>query len=275
MTFKGLLRHFGERLRSPAFAIISILYISFCIFSAVWWSVNFRLSYLIMSLAFILFIPIIPVAEYFMGIRLGAPFCAVVLSIAVGSILGTPFDMYTALPHFDTLLHGLSGFVFALLGFAVAERFFGRAERGKKLVGAVIFGLCFSLAVAVFWEIHEYLCTVFLDMEMMDDSYVFDIKSFVLGGSRAEPVVIDGITKTVIYYGDGETFVMNGYLDLGLIDTLADMIICTIGALVFGIFGVITGIKCPTVLHALVPRAQCDAGVSSEDALRAESASDS
>ncbi|MBR7116478.1 MAG: hypothetical protein IKC87_02080 [Clostridia bacterium] len=216
------------------------------------------MSYLIMSLAFILFIPIIPMAEYLMGIRLGAPFCVMVLSIAVGSILGTPFDMYTAFPHLDTILHGLSGFVFALFGFGVAERFFGRAEQGKKLVGTVLFGLCFSLAVAVFWEIHEYLCTVLLDMEMMDDSYVFDIKSFVLGGSRAEPVVIDGITKTVIYYGDGETFVMNGYLDLGLIDTLADMIICTVGAVAFSIFGVITGIKCPKVLRSLVPCAPCD-----------------
>lgn len=265
MSLSGLMKHLRERLRDRAFVIISAVFIAFCLFSTVWWSINFRASYLAMSALFILLVPLIAVVEYFVGMRCGAVFVACVLGIAAGSILGTPFDFYTALPHLDTFLHGLSGFVFACLGFTLVTRFFGEPRGARRFAGTVIFAVCFSLAIAVVWEIHEYMCTVFLDMEMMDDTYVFDIKSFVLGGSRAEPVIIDGITKTVIYYGNGESFVMDGYLDLGLIDTLADMIICTVGAVIFAIISVIGHNKAPWLCRAIVPSVVSDIGGESEE----------
>ena len=52
-----------------------------------------------------------------------------------------------------------------------------------------------------------------------------------------EPVVIDNINKTKIYSNDKITTIENGYLDLGLIDTMKDLIVNFIGALIFSILG--------------------------------------
>ncbi len=258
LTFKGLLSHMRSKLSDRAFVVISAFYLAFCLFSSVWWTVNFKASYLAMSVLFILFVPAVPIAEYLIGMRCGAAFVTLVYVIAGGSILGSPFAFYSIFPHFDTLLHGLSGVLFAALGFALAERFFGRAEGARKFAGAVVFALCFSLGIAVVWEIHEYMCTIVLGMETMDDTLIDGFKSFVLGGGRPNPVILDGIYETVIYYGEGESYVIEGgYLDIGIIDTVMDMIICTIGAVAFAVVAVISHNKLPVINKSLIPEAVC------------------
>lgn len=243
----------GKRLKEPAFLVISIIFVAFCLFSSVWWIVNFRASYLAMSALFILFIPAICIAEYLIGMRMGVGLILLVLSVAAGGILGSPFNFYTLFPHFDTLLHGISGVIFAALGYMLAERLFGRINTRTRFVGAIVMALSFSLAIAVVWEIHEYNCTLLLGMETMDDTLVDYIKSFVLSGTRSEPTILEGITHTVIYYGEGKSFVIEGgYLDIGIIDTVSDMIICTVGAVVFSILAIIAR-RLPVLNKLLIP----------------------
>ena len=50
-------------------------------------------------------------------------------------------------------------------------------------------------------------------------------------------IVINDINKTVIYSSSGETVIEGGYLDLGLNDTMKDLIVNFVGAAVFSIFG--------------------------------------
>lgn len=253
---KKVLDYVRERYRDRAFLVISIIYAAFCIFSTVWWSVNFKASYLLMSALFILFIPAIIIAEWLIGMRCHSGFVILVLIVASGSILGSPFGLYSLIPHFDTFLHGTSGVLFACLGFTLAERFFGKADSRRKFAGSLIFAVAFSLAVAVLWEIHEYMCTIVLGMETMDDTIIHDFKSFVLGGSRLTPVILDGITKTIVEYGNGEVYIIEGgYLDIGLIDTVSDMIICTVGAALFALVSALTARKHPAVNRLFIPEA--------------------
>lgn len=223
---------------------IFLVYIAFLAFSAIWWAVNFDLRNLLMSVLFMGFVPLMLLAERLFRLDFGALFCASVLFIATGSILGSCFNVYTLIPFFDTLLHGISGIAFAAFGFSLAMRLFGTGE-GERLFGCVAFAFCFSLAVAVLWELFEYGCTMLFGFDMMEDSYVGSISSYLLSGTHNETVTLDGITKTVIYYADGKTFTVNGYLDLGLIDTVADMAICTLGAAVFSLIALIRKIRFP------------------------------
>ena len=258
ISFKGAMRYIRDRFSDRTFLILSLIYIAFCLFSTVWWIINFKASYLAMSALFLLFVPAVPIAEYLIGMRCGAAFTTMVYIIAAGSVLGSPFAFYSMLPHFDTFLHGLSGVLFAALGFTLAERFFGRASTARRFAGSLCFALCFSLAIAVVWEIHEYMCTIVLGMETMDDTIVDGFKSFLLGGGRANPVILDGIYETVIYYGEGESFVIEGgYLDIGIIDTISDMIICTVGSVVFAILAVIGYSKIPALNASMIPVAVC------------------
>ena len=52
------------------------------------------------------------------------------------------------------------------------------------------------------------------------------------------PIKVKDIEKTEIYSKDGTvTTVENGYLDIGLIDTMKDLFVNFIGAVVFSIIG--------------------------------------
>ena len=59
------------------------------------------------------------------------------------------------------------------------------------------------------------------------------------GHLHIEPIHIDNITHTIIFYGDGQQYTIpGGYLDIGLIDTEVDMAICFICSVIF--FGIMT-----------------------------------
>ncbi len=248
-------QYFLDRIRGKIFVAILAIYAAFLLFSGVYFFALLQVRNAIMSLAFLLFIPAVFIVEYFLQIRCGNIFTAAILALASGSILGTCYDVYTTFDLFDVILHGLAGVLFACLGFTLAEKFFGEANDTKHFFGCLLFAIAFSLAIAVVWEIFEYTCTVFLGFDMMEDSIVHDIHSYLLAGSHNEIVTLDGITKTIVYYGNGKMFIVDGYLDLGLIDTLGDMIICTVGAIVFGGVATWSYFKAPKVNAALIPKA--------------------
>ncbi|MBQ8178121.1 MAG: hypothetical protein IJ033_02905 [Clostridia bacterium] len=253
-----LKKYFALRLKDKAFAITLAIYMLLCLLSAIHWCINFVLRDLLMSLAFIAVAPLIIIAEHFIKFRSGLLFTIGVFIISFGSILGSSFNLYTVVPFFDTILHGLSGVLFGCLGFTLAERFFGKASDKKKFFGSLVFALSFSLAIAVLWEIFEFTCTILLGFDMMEDTVVTNVNSYLLAGSHAKSVELDNIAKTVIYYGNDHTYTINGYLDIGLIDTLADMIICTIGSIVFMITSIIGFFKCPKINQLLIPQVICD-----------------
>ena len=155
-------------------------------------------------------------------------------------------------------MHTISGFVFAALGFAVVEFFFGRAERGKKTVGALMLAMLFSLGIAVLWELWEFSGMMLLGMETADDTIVNGFTTFAFTG-RAEPIVVENVIKTVIYYGEGQSLTVDGYLDIGYFDTLKDLIVCTLGSLVFVLLYSVSA-KAPRLRLALVPSVETDDG---------------
>ena len=253
MKKTGIKNYIKDRISDKAVLIVFITYVVLCLASAVYWCVNFDARSLAMSLLYVLLVPIIFLAEYMLKIKLGALYAAALMALALGGILGTCYDLYTTIPFFDLLLHGASGIIFGGLGFVIAERLFGLPNSNRAFVGCLIFAICFSLAIAVVWEIFEYGCTTLLGLDMMEDTYVNSISSYVLAGTHAQTVELNGITKTIIHYGNGQTFTINGYLDLGLLDTLEDMIICTIGTAVFAVIVALSRSKFPKINKMLLP----------------------
>lgn len=262
MGFTGYVK---ERLEDKSFLVIAILYIAFCLFAGIRWIIGGVAGHVILSSVFIFFIPAMLVVEYTMRMRFGTVFTVAALSIAVGGILGSPFSMYSILPCFDDILHTISGFVFAALGFAVVEFFFGRVEKGRKTVGALMLAVLFSLGIAVLWELWEFSGMMLLGMETADDTIVNGFTTFAFTG-RSEPIVVENVIKTVIHYGDGQTLVVDGYLDIGYFDTLKDLIVCTLGALTFALLYSVSA-RLPMLRRALVPSVENGYVEDSEDLL--------
>ena len=78
---------------------------------------------------------------------------------------------------------------------------------------------------------------------MQKDRIVSSISSVALNPEEKNvPVKIDNIEKTMIYGEDAQgnaiaTTIQNGYLDIGIIDTMKDLLVNFIGAFVFSILG--------------------------------------
>ena len=81
----------------------------------------------------------------------------------------------------------------------------------------------------------EYVCDYFLKTDMQKDFVVYHISSVTLDETMSnKPVLIDEI-KTVSV--NGKDLQLGGYLDIGLHDTMKDLIVNFLGAVVFSVIG--------------------------------------
>lgn len=164
--------------------------------------------------------------ERLFGCKINTAIYVFAVLYATGPMMGHCWKFYYTIPCWDRLLHLCGGVVFVILGFYLFERL----SRGKaNHISAVVFALCFSMAVAVLWEFVEYGADTFLGMDMQDDTVVYGITSYLLGEERGVTGTIDNIQSVVI---DGVALPVEGYIDVGLHDTMRDMLLETAGALI-------------------------------------------
>ena len=154
------------------------------------------------------------------------------LFLCLGALLGSTFNFYFRIPFWDMILHALSGWLFAYIGYEICMRLFPEGDRQGRFP-YFFMGAIFSLAIALLWELFEAGATLLFPLDMQEDTIVHAIRSFYLSGTHDAPTEISAITETVIHYSGGKTLTLPGYLDLGLSDTLTDMAICLGGALLF------------------------------------------
>lgn len=115
--------------------------------------------------------------------------------------IGTFMDIYSVFRHWDTILHGFSAVLFGLLSMCLVCAWFKNREDISP-VFLLIFAFCFSLAIEAVWEIYEY--------------------------------TVDAI---IVGY-NAQRYIENGVELVGraaLYDTMKDIILGTIGALIAGI----------------------------------------
>ena len=95
--------------------------------------------------------------------------------------------------------------------------------------------LLLSMTIGVLWEFFEFGMDVFFQTDMQKDFVVHRISSVSLDPTKSNhPVVIDNITDVVV---NGQSLGLGGYLDIGLIDTMKDLLVNFVGAVVFSIIG--------------------------------------
>lgn len=153
-------------------------------------------------------------------------------------ILGEINSYYTRIPYWDTMLHTINGFLMAAIGFALVD-IFNRSDRFSVKLSPLflaIVAFCFSMTVGVLWEFYEFAADTYLHMDMQKDWIVHSINSVMFnpeGLNVVEHVNIDSL----IVNGEDWIAKYGGYIDIGLIDTMKDLIVNFIGAVVFSIIG--------------------------------------
>ena len=163
--------------------------------------------------------------EYFLSCRISRDLKVVYWFLVIGGpVLGNVYKFYHYIRPWDKLLHMLSGFLVAALGYALPD-FLLKEPPAKAF--KCIFAVSLSMAVGGIWEVYEYLLDVFFKMDMQNDTVITEMASYLLGdtpGTIGEIASIDTVSI------NGEPFEM-GYIDIGLIDTMKDMIQCLTGSI--------------------------------------------
>ncbi|MBQ6401572.1 MAG: hypothetical protein IJI20_04715 [Firmicutes bacterium] len=162
--------------------------------------------------------------------------------IFAAEILGEVDHYYTKIPGWDTILHTLNGFLFAAVGFSTIY-LLNRGSKDFKLspMYLAMVAFCFSMTIGVIWEFFECAMDLFLNKDMQKDFIVQTVNSVTLDPDNSGDLIhVNDITETVIHTASGETTVIKGgYLDIGILDTMKDLLVNLIGAVVFSTFGFI------------------------------------
>ena len=161
----------------------------------------------------------------------------ILLFIYAAEILGELRAYYINIPFWDTMLHTITGFLAAAVGFSLCD-IFNRNDRIKFDLSPFFLAFvafCFSMTVGVIWEFFEFSADFFTGSDMQKDTIVHAINTTLLDPTKSNKVVhIKDITSTVV---NGQKLAINGYLDIGLIDTMKDLFVNFIGAVVFSFIG--------------------------------------
>ncbi len=147
------------------------------------------------------------------------------LFYAIGPMLGVCYQLYYRISWWDKMLHIFGGIAFAIFGVYLFE-FFG-GEGNRKHIFTALFALCLSIAVSVVWEFAEFGADQFLGMDMQSDWVIHSIHSYSIGESMGSAGTIEHIQSVAV---NGVTLPVEGYLDIGLTDTMLDMLLESLGA---------------------------------------------
>lgn len=166
----------------------------------------------------------------------------VYISIYSAAVLGEIQNFYNTSPYWDSILHGLNGFIAAAVGFSLIS-ILNRNENIQITISpafAILVAFSFSMTIGVLWEFFEYAADRYLAKDMQKDTIVNKITSIKLNpNGENEPLIINNITKTIVYSDNDtkEILIKDGYLDIGINDTMKDLFVNFLGAIIFSIIG--------------------------------------
>lgn len=161
----------------------------------------------------------------------------ILLFIFAAEILGELEGYFITYPNWDTMLHTTTGFLCAATGFALID-ILNRNSRIKFQLSPIYVALaafCFSMTVGVLWEFFEFGMDRLFHLDMQKDTVVQSITSVMLDPTNSNtPITIDGIHSVAV---NGNDLGFDGYLDIGLYDTMEDLFVNLIGAVTFSVIG--------------------------------------
>ena len=161
------------------------------------------------------------------------------LFIFSAEILGEINNFYGNIPHWDTILHTINGFLAAGVGFSLID-LLNKNSKGINLspLFVAIVAFCFSMTIGVLWEFFEYGADRYLKFDMQKDRIVSTISSVELDPQKDnKAIVVNNIKETHIITDNDTVVIDGGYLDIGINDTMKDLIVNFAGAISFSFLG--------------------------------------
>ena len=109
-------------------------------------------------------------------------FYSIIIFILLSVFLGRTLNFYERVPHWDKMLHFLSGFIIASAGKEIYIKIKG--DMGNKLL-LNLFVLFFAVAVAGLWEIYEFTGDSIFGTEFQNNSLADTMTDIIAGSVSA------------------------------------------------------------------------------------------
>ena len=232
------LRLLAEIKRKPAVAAVYIILRLIVLITLVSSAMRgeYESAFICLLVLFLFLLPMFVQRNF--GIELPSTLEIIILVfIFAAEILGELACFFINVPNWDSILHTTTGFLCAAFGFALID-ILNRNDKIKFELSPIYVALaafCFSMTIGVLWEFFEFGMDRLFHMDMQKDTIVHTISSVMLDPTNKNiPITIDNITSVAV---NGQDLGFNGYLDIGLYDTMEDLFVNFIGALTFSVFG--------------------------------------
>lgn len=175
----------------------------------------------------------------------------IIAFIFSAQMLGEIAGFYLKFSWWDDMLHTMNGFLMAAIGFSSVD-ILNKNEKFKFTLSPLfiaIVSFCFSMTIGVLWEFFEFSCDRLLFTDMQKDSILHIISSVNLTPNNQNvSATVKGIENIIL---EGSNLTLNGrpiangvysldvggFLDIGLYDTMNDLFVNFIGAVVFSVLG--------------------------------------
>ena len=136
---------------------------------------------------------------------------------------GEVYYLYVKVWYFDIIMHTLSSFIVSYLLYYIVKYFNVRIN----IPLFITFIFSFAMMVASLWEITEFIIDRVLVSDMQKDTIITEVKSKLLS-SDGKSVIKKKINSMKI-----DNIIVDGYVDIGLYDTMEDMICAAAGSILF------------------------------------------
>jgi hypothetical protein len=159
--------------------------------------------------------------------------------VFAAEILGELQSYFIKYSNWDTILHTSSGFLCAAVGFSLVD-LLNRSDNVKVQLSPgylAITAFCFSMTIGILWEFIEFSADRLFLLDMQKDTIVNQISSVSLDPTNSNiSITVKGIKDVILVTDSGEQALgLGGFLDIGLYDTMEDLFVNFVGAVVFSV----------------------------------------
>ena len=209
--------------------------------SMVWMAVRGE-PYVIRCVIGLLLTPLLLVTEWLLRFRFRLPVFVLMQFFYLFAVIGKCFHLFDISVWWDVAMHGMGGFCLTVAGLVLFDLFAGRslgrlpAQSEKRAlavrVASALFAVCFAVTAGVLWELYECAVDRLFGLDMQMDTVISQIDSSLLGDGVGSIGRIGDISETVV---NGAALPIEGYLDIGLYDTMEDLALLTAGSIIAGV----------------------------------------
>ena len=159
--------------------------------------------------------------------------------VFAAEILGELQSYFIKYSNWDPILHPSSGFLCAAVGFSLVD-LLNRSDNVKVQLSPgylAITAFCFSMTIGILWEFIEFSADRLFLLDMQKDTIVNQISSVSLDPTNSNiSITVKGIKDVILVTDSGEQALgLGGFLDIGLYDTMEDLFVNFVGAVVFSV----------------------------------------